>query len=191
MFQKTLFFSFYLIINSLSVFSQEDSQIINGKTLSQQFEYLTEESEKYKRYHLVPTKWIELVKNNTIDTLLASKNKLIDKSELIKNQDAELTNLQKQLANLEIANKKVNTTSLLGLEVSKIVHLAITYSLFILLILMILLFTIRSKKNRTLNKKTQAELTELEKEFENHRRVAIEREQKVRRQLQDELNKSK
>ena len=34
-------------------------------------------------------------------------------------------------------------------------------------------------------------LDETEQEFEEHRRVALEREQKVRRQLQDELNKQK
>jgi hypothetical protein len=31
----------------------------------------------------------------------------------------------------------------------------------------------------------------LDEEFETHRKTALEREQKVRRQLQDELNKQK
>jgi hypothetical protein len=40
-------------------------------------------------------------------------------------------------------------------------------------------------------KEAKRKLEDIETEFEDHRRIALEREQKVRRQLQDEINKNK
>ena len=43
----------------------------------------------------------------------------------------------------------------------------------------------------SVTKAAKKSLEDTELEFEEHRRVALEREQKVRRQLQDEINKQK
>ena len=42
-----------------------------------------------------------------------------------------------------------------------------------------------------MTKDAKRALSEMEEEFEEHRKTALEREQKVRRQLQDEINKQK
>ncbi len=57
---------------------------------------------------------------------------------------------------------------------------------------MVLLFFIYKYKNsNSTTKEAKKNLAEIEDEFDDHRRTALEREQKVRRQLQDELNKQK
>ncbi|MDX1316484.1 MAG: tRNA (guanine-N1)-methyltransferase, partial [Xanthomarina gelatinilytica] len=47
------------------------------------------------------------------------------------------------------------------------------------------------KNSHVITKEAKKALEEIEVEFEEHRKTALEREQKVRRQLQDELNKQK
>ncbi len=55
----------------------------------------------------------------------------------------------------------------------------------------ITIFIGRFKQSNSITKDIKNRLKETEEEFDNHRKVALEREQKVRRQLQDELNKQK
>ena len=54
-----------------------------------------------------------------------------------------------------------------------------------------IIFIYRFKNSNTVTKSAKKSLAEIEEEYEDHRRNALEREQKVRRQLQDELNKQK
>ena len=47
------------------------------------------------------------------------------------------------------------------------------------------------KNSNVITKEAKKTLEETEEEFQEHRRVALEREQKIMRKLQDELNKQK
>ena len=53
------------------------------------------------------------------------------------------------------------------------------------------LFAYQFKNANTVTKKAKLDLSELETEFEQHRKTALKREQKVMRKLQDEINKNK
>jgi hypothetical protein len=59
------------------------------------------------------------------------------------------------------------------------------------LLAFLIFFVFRFKSSNTLTNQAQKLLNETEEEFETYKRVAIEREQKVRRELQDEINKHK
>jgi len=59
------------------------------------------------------------------------------------------------------------------------------------LLALLVLFIYKFKNSNSVTKQAKNALAEIEEEFEEHRKVALEREQKVRRQLQDELNKQK
>ncbi|RLD74786.1 MAG: hypothetical protein DRJ07_19300 [Bacteroidetes bacterium] len=52
-------------------------------------------------------------------------------------------------------------------------------------------FIFRFKASNAITKQANGLLTETEEEFEIYKATALEREQKVRRELQDELNKQK
>ena len=54
-----------------------------------------------------------------------------------------------------------------------------------------LFFIYKFRNSNAVTRAAKKSLEETELEFEEHRRTALEREQKVRRQLQDELNKNK
>ena len=56
---------------------------------------------------------------------------------------------------------------------------------------MLLFFIYKYRNSNAITKQSNKSLAEIEEEFEEHRRNALEREQKVRRQLQDMINEQK
>ena len=81
--------------------------------------------------------------------------------------------------------------SLFGIPMSKSGYNVLMWSIIAGLLGLLLLFIYRFKNSNTITRNANKALAEIEEEFEEHRKVALEREQKVRRQLQDELNKQK
>ena len=67
----------------------------------------------------------------------------------------------------------------------------ILWSIITGLLAFLLFFIYRFKASNTITKQANALLADTEAEFENYKAKALEREQKVRRELQDELNKQK
>jgi uncharacterized membrane protein (DUF106 family) len=81
--------------------------------------------------------------------------------------------------------------ALLGMQTSKTNYNVIMWTIIAALTALLLFFIYKFKNSNSLTKEAKYKLEEVESEFEEHRRNALEREQKVRRQLQDELNKNK
>jgi len=81
--------------------------------------------------------------------------------------------------------------SLFGLQMSKTGYNALMWSIIAALLALLLVFIFRFKNSNSITKAAKLKLSETEEEFEEHRRNALEREQKVRRQLQDEINKNR
>ena len=67
----------------------------------------------------------------------------------------------------------------------------LVYSLLGSLLALSLFFMLRYRQSNKLTEQAQKILKDTEIEYDNYKRVSIEREQKVRRELQDEINKQK
>ena len=81
--------------------------------------------------------------------------------------------------------------ALFGLQMSKTSYNILMWSIIGGLFALLVVFILRFKSSNSATKEARQKLDETETEYEDHRRVALEREQKVRRQLQDEINKNK
>lgn len=81
--------------------------------------------------------------------------------------------------------------SLLGLEMSKIWYHILIFTIIFSLLALLLLFIYKFRHSNTVTINAVKALKDTEEAFENHRKTALEREQKVRRQLLDEINKQK
>jgi len=79
--------------------------------------------------------------------------------------------------------------SLFGMQMSKTAYNLLMWSIIAGLFVFLLFFILKFKHSNVVTKEAKAALATLEDEFKAHRRTALEREQKVKRQLQDELNK--
>ena len=171
----------------------------NEGSISDQFEYVITKSYTYrgngKVYKNIQYHWLTELKSNTLDSLQAIQKNLTDTKEIVSSQAKEINDLKSNLANtqetLENTNKEKDSMSLFGLQMSKSGYNFLLWSIIVLLFFFLLVFAYRFKASNSATKEAKLKLEEVEIEYEDHRRIALEREQKVRRQLQDEINKNK
>lgn len=181
--------------------TDEDEKLsLESGSIESQFEYLTKKSngwtdERGQRYEVVRIQWIEKLKANTIDSLKAVHKTLNDTKVIVAKQEDEIsklrTNLDATQGTLDKTNTEKDSMSLFGIQMSKGGYNGIMWSIIAVLLAIALLFMYKFKNSNAITKEAKKTLEETEEEFQEHRRVALEREQKVRRQLQDEINKHK
>jgi hypothetical protein len=174
---------------------EEEKLSLNSGTIDNQFEYVIQKSGRYQEYKVVKQTWLYELKAHTIDTLKAIHKNLADTKAVVESQANEISSLKTSLANTE---STLNTTkeekdniSLFGIQMSKASYKVLMWGIIAGLLALLLLFIYKFKGSNSATREAKLKLDEVEFEFEEHRRNALEREQKVRRQLQDELNKQK
>ena len=181
---------------------QDEADILslNSGNIDSQFEYIFIKSGNFKgtngqKYEAVKFSSLLTLKANVLDSLKTTYAKLDSSQKIVNNQAKEIDGLKTQLqntkTNLEETNSEKDNMALLGMQMSKGSYNILMWSVIAGLLALLLVFIYKFKGSNTLTKEAKFRLDEIETEFEEHRRGALEREQKVRRQLQDELNKNK
>jgi len=199
---KNLKFSALLILAllfSVTIYAQTETKkkvlSLNDGTIDNQFEYIITKSNRYQDFKVVKTNWLYGLKANTIDSLNALRKDLSDTQVVVDNQANEIsglkTNLNDTQGNLDKTNVEKNSMALFGLQMSKTSYNLLMWSIIGALLVLLLLFIYKFRNSNSVTRITKNNLSDIEEEFEEHRRNALEREQLVRRQLQDELNKQK
>ncbi len=187
---------------SLQAFSQNNNTpnetnglSLNSGTIDNQFEYVIQRSNNYQDYKVIKKVWLYSLKAHTLDSLNALHQSLTKTQAVVNAQTNEIKDLKLKLSNTEqtLANtkKEKDSMQLFGLQLSKTGYNALLWSIVGVLLALLLLFIYKFKNSNSVTQAAKKSLSEIEDEFEEHRRVALEREQKVRRQLQDEINKQK
>ena len=183
--------------------AQQDEETIelkrNEGSIDDQFEYLIDKSYTYrgngKVYKNVEYHWLTELKASTLDSLKAVHKDLSDTQAIVENQAGQIETLKASLDStnktLENTNSEKDSMALFGLQMSKTNYNILMWSIIAGLLACLLFFIFRFKNSNAITKDAKRKLDEVEAEFEEHRRTALEREQKVRRQLQDEINKQK
>ena len=196
-FNKLAIVLLFLLSISLS-FAQvqpEEKLSLNKSTINNQFEYVITKSNRYQEYKVVKKTWLYALKAHTLDSLKAVKKQLSDTKILVDNQDKEIqvlkTNLTDTNSTLNQTNLEKDSMSLFGMLMSKTSYNVLMWSIIGGLLAFLLLFVYKFKNSNAVTKDAQFSLAETEEEFEEHRKRALEREQKVMRRLQDEINKQK
>ncbi|WP_299229539.1 tRNA (guanine-N1)-methyltransferase [uncultured Psychroserpens sp.] len=168
---------------------------LNSGTIDNQFEYVIRRSNSWQEYKTVKKTWLYTLKAHTIDSLNAVHKELDDTQAIVAKQAKEIEGLKENLSNTEIElNNTIaekDSMQLFGMQITKPNYSLILWSIIGVLTALFLLFVYKFKNSNAITKQAKKSLAETEEEFEEHRRVALEREQKVRRQLQDEINKQK
>ncbi len=203
---KSLITLIVAILISSYTFSQTnqkpetDNLSLDSGTISSQFEFLVKRSnnwrdERGQSYEVIKKNWIEKIKSHTLDSLKAVHKNLAETKQVVTNQTKEIKQLKSSLSNTETdllnTNKEKDSMSVLGIQVSKTGYNGLMWSIIGGLLAFLLFFVYKFKNSNTITKEARLKLAETEEEFEEHRKTALEREQKVRRQLQDEINKSR
>ena len=177
---------------------QEDLSLDRGN-IDSQFEYIYKRSGNYRaegrRYEVVRTIMLDKLRANVLDTLAAANKKQNELAATIKGHEATITALNNDLKavtdDLEEVTAEKDSMSFLGIQVSKATYNVILWTVIASLFALLMLFIFKFRRSNILTQEAKNNLSDLEIEYENHRRRALEREQKISRQLQDEINKYK
>ncbi|WP_338730904.1 tRNA (guanine-N1)-methyltransferase [Mangrovimonas cancribranchiae] len=193
---KSLTLSILFTVFSIALYAQEDDNLsLSSGTIDNQFEYVIRKSNNYQQYKVVKKTWLYTLKAHTLDSLKALHENLAKTQTVIDNQSKEITKLNANLSNtqntLNKTNEEKNNMALFGMQMSKSSYNTLMWSIIIGLLGFLLFFIYKFKNSNTITREAKKSLSEVEEEFEEHRKRALEREQKVRRQLQDEINKQK
>lgn len=192
-----LIFLFTLINN---VKGQAQAESINEGTINDKFEFVIKKStnwndERGQSYEVVRRNMLTALRSHTIDSLNAQQAKLATVNMNVANQQEEIETLKTSLAkiqsDLDATNAEKDSMELLGMQLSKSGYSATMGTIIVGLLALLLFFVFKFKNSNAITSAAKSKLAEIESEFGEYKRVALEREQKVKRQLQDELNKQR
>lgn len=195
-----LFVSLFTFSAQAQTNSDEDKLSLNSGTIDNQFEYVLKKSGNFKGtngspYEAVKRSMLLTLRAHTIDSLKTIHKDLTETQAIVNSQAIEISSLKTSLANtketLDQTNLEKDSMSLFGMQMSKSGYNVLLWSIIAGLLALLLFFIYKYKNSNSITRDVNKSLAEIEGEFEEHRKVALEREQKVRRQLQDELNKQK
>ncbi|MFI0431349.1 tRNA (guanine-N1)-methyltransferase [Mariniflexile sp. HMF6888] len=193
------------LLFSLTIFAQtsdsdDDKLSLNSGTLDNQFDYVITKSngwrdERGQSYKVIKAYWLTELKAHVLDSLQAIRKDLVATEITVKAQAQEIEDLKTSLSNtqntLDKTKSEKNSMSLFGVQMSKGGYSGLMWSVIAILLALLIFFIYKFKNSNAITKEAKRALSDVEEEFEEHRKTAVEREQKVRRQLQDEINKQK
>lgn len=184
-----------IFFTSTTLFSQTNEKFIDTGSVKNQFDYLIKKSYSYKDYKNIKLNWLTKLESNVIDSLSTSKKEILTSYSTINSQKNTIDSLKVALVNSEnninTLTSEKQSISLFGIQLGKSFFKTLLFSIIGVLIVLLVFFISKFKQSYSVISQTKEALNEVEEEFETHRKTALEREQKVMRKLQDELNKQK
>ncbi len=195
-----------IIVFAFAIGSIAAQQTATGPELSldkgpitSQFDFIYKKSGNYradgKKYEVVRTISLDKLRQNVLDSLKGFNQKIVGLNTTIVGHESTITTLNKKLdettKDLTGVTEEKDSMSFLGILVSKATYNTILWSVIFGLLGLMLFFMYKFRRSNILTLEAKTSLSEVEEEYEDHRRRALEREQKISRQLQDEINKYK
>lgn len=175
---------------------EDDSKLsLTEGNVNDQFEFVYQKSNNYQNYKVVKKVWLTTLKKNVIDSLNTFKNELGNVKKSNTTQKGEIDKLNNNVASLNSQltqlKEEKDSISFFGVLISKQNYKTLMWGLVFVLLAVLFLFIYKFKNANKVTVESRDNLRDIEEEYEEYRRKSLEREQKVRRQLQDEINKQK
>ena len=193
---KMKHYLFTLLFSLIITFSFSQEVVVEKpNSIENQFDEIYRISTSYQVYKVISKERYKTLKTNVLDSLNTSKKTISEKESLLLTERSNIQNtktlLTKTKLELDAALTKENSISLFGLQLSKTTYNLLLWSIIALLLLSLFYFVFKFFKSNILTKEAKNNLEDIEQELEEYRKKTLEREQKLRRQLQDEINKQR
>lgn len=182
--------AFSLVLNT--GFAQEASS-----TLDEQFNELIESSNSVKsssgrEYKVVNLQDLNAIWRNVQNNMAASKEELSatqNKVESLNQEVAKLTQkIDEQQSIVEASEHAATHISVLGLDIPKDKFVAAFWITTAILLVLLAGAIFQFKRSRKVTHRTQLNFVQLQEEMEELRRTSLEKERRLRRELQTERN---
>ncbi|MCH3882788.1 MULTISPECIES: hypothetical protein [Tenacibaculum] len=193
---KTIQLTILSALLTLNIFAQQPNQVQEfPKTIEGQFQKLYKQSNNYQVYKVMRKDNFLKLQKNVLDSISAIEKEASNKQQTINSQQKTIATLESTISktNKELTTSlsKEDNISLFGLQLSKITYNTILWGIIAGLLAGLLFFIFRYNNSNSLTNEARKSLSDVEEELEKYRKKSIEKEQKLRRQLQDEINKQR
>lgn len=166
-----------------------------SETINEQFNKLYKKSGSYQVYKVIYKEKYRLLQKSVSDSVNELHKELSTKNTLINSQKSAITTLEKTAKEttirLEEALSKENSISLFGKQLTKPWYAFILFSVIATLMVLLGYFVFRFKNSNVLTTKAKFDLEVVDNEFALFRKKSIKREQKLRREFLNEINKNR
>lgn len=163
-------------------------------TIENQIDFLIKGSNNYQDYKVIKKASLFQLKSNILDSLSSVGQSLALSQSKVKEQNATITSLNSQMSGLQTDLDKTNaekgSISFLGMQMNKGAYQGLMWAIIAGLCGLLALFVLRFKQSHSVTSQARKDLEDLQKDYEDHRKRSLEREQKAMRKLQDVLNQS-
>ncbi|MEX6627142.1 hypothetical protein PG913_10770 [Tenacibaculum pacificus] len=164
-------------------------------TIENQFTKVYRLSNNWQEYKLIKrTNFISFQKN-ILDSVVAIKKDVVAKQLQLDLQLKNTNTLKEEINslknNLSVSVQKEDAISIGGFYLDKTTYNTILWSIISGLLIGLAFFIFKFNSSNSVTKETKNLLVGIENEFEQYKRNSIDKEQKLRRQLQDEINKQR
>ena len=162
-------------------------------TLEGVFQQLIDRSGAWQNFKMLDRGKLAAFQHSMTDSINGVRSQLVAEKQKVKENEATIKELNDKITEIQAAldqtKDQKDSVSFFGALVSKGLFNTIMWGIVLALASLLVLYIYKFSNGNVVTKKSINDLNELQEEYENYRKAAIEREQKVRRQLQDEINK--
>ena len=162
-------------------------------TLEGVFQQLIDRSGAWQNFKMLDRGKLAAFQRSMTDSINGVRSQLVAEKQKVKENEATIKELNDKITEIQAAldqtKDQKDSVSFSGALVSKGLYNTIMWGIVLALASLLVLYIYKFSNGNVVTKKSINDLNELQEEYENYRKAAIEREQKVRRQLQDEINK--
>ena len=190
---KNLFFCFLFMCFSFSVSFAQESEGETSETIVEEFSELVNKSNSYEEYKVIKKTGLEDFKKRLSTEISDFESEIENLSAQIEALQTETEQLKSSLestqANLTAVETEKDSISFFGLQLTKATYQTSLFSVIGALILILVLVLLKFKSNNEETNEAKAQLSSVEADLEECKRKALERQQKLGRELQDYKNK--
>ena len=190
-----------LFFVAITVFSQNPKRqakinnALQKETIEIQFNTLIEQSPTYQNFKNIRLYNLNKFKANVLDTIKVLEEKFTKATTKIASQQDEINTLNQNIAgvnkNLSDVTQEKDSISVFGINTTKATYNTTLWSIILGLLLATIIFLFKFRSSNIQTKEAKSKFKEIEDEFDIHRKKSLEREQVLRRKLQDEINKQR
>lgn len=192
MFYRYITILFLAVAIPFSSFSQGEEQEEVPNTLENQYIELKKESNNYQAYKVVREVKLDEFWSAVADTLSEARSEIGSLKAEVKDLKSNVAKLEAGIAerdsSLSEQEYQIEHMSFLGLDMTKTGYTTFTWSIIFILIISVLILYFRFNSANRVTKNTRKEYAQLQEEFEDHKKRTREKETKLKRDLQTEIN---
>jgi len=198
----------FISVSSVKAQKTAPKPALESSTLKQQFSGMKSRSSTYKEfnqdYKVVKVSYLDSFWRNVQDSLRArernirqagkaTEQSLVKAQKELENQSAAIQNLKQENAQkdqqLQKTAHNIASLSVFGIDMDKQVYVVLSWLVILALALLSGVFAYLYKKSKVVTDQKISAFEDISKEYKEHKQVAREREIKIKRELQTEINR--